>query len=1165
MPAKFSDRNNFYPTIVIHIEIKTHKFMENKLILKYSPKLRGKQLKRLLLTMKLTVILSLFAVINLTANVYSQNKKISIQVEDIQLRDLFREIENNSEYAFFFNDQYSQLESTVSLEIKNENIENILERVLENTLLDYKIMDNNFVVIIAKESLQGIKVQGLVTDAEGEPLPGVNVIEKGTTNGVVSDVDGNYSITVESGDAVLVFSFVGYLSEEIYVGDKTSINLTLIPAIEALEEVVVVGYGVQKKSLVSGSIAKVDRIELQKTSDLRIEQALQGRTAGVMIMNNSGQPGDNLTIRIRGVGTHHDPDPLFLVDGLPMEKESLDYLNPADVESVEILKDASSAAIYGTRGANGVILITTKQGQKGEKFRVTYDGYYCLQNPWRKLDMLNASEYIELFNEANENDGKSNPLFSQQAVDTMTWDTDWQDEMYYYNAPKQSHTISINGGGENSTYSSSLSYFSQDGIIAKGKSNFERITFRLNSTQEIGRLKFGGNLNFVDIRKKGIDANNQFGIGINQAINMPPIVPVKFDNGIFATPNDFNISIQEITNPIALLYYINRAERTNKVLGNIYADLEIVKGLVLRTNFGTEFAYVNQDEYVPVYFIDATHRNDSRDEASDYVTKEIHKYIRWNWDNTLNYTFSIQKHNISALIGMTSFKEWDERLFARNNNLIFDDFQHAYLDNALNAENVHPPRNDYQEHTLASYFGRLNYNYEEKYLFEAVLRIDGSSRFGSAQRYAKFPAFSGGWVISRENFFPRSDLLNFLKLRASWGQNGSENIPNFRYVGLMTDNVRYYFGDDKMMYNGIRPEFVSNAGLKWETSEQLDIGLDLAFLSNRFTFTVDYYNKETKDWLISAPAPVVLGNNPPYVNGGSVRNNGMEFELGYKNRLTEDLFINILLTASTNKSEVLDIPNEDKELMGGTGVHGQGDIIRMEVGSPMGYFYGYKTDGIFQTQEEIDAYVAPDSTLIQRVAKPGDFKFIDLDTAAPYGIFGSDRTNIGNPYPKFITGMSFTVEFKGFDLYMFWYSALGHQIYMANRRSDLKYSNFAAEALNRFHEGSPSYDFPRITVSDGNGTYKKPSDFYVKDADFVRLKKITLGYTLPEKITNILKISNLRVYISSENLLTFTKYPGMEVEVGGTPLGEGGTNPIGVDHGIYPHSLTILGGVQIGF
>jgi TonB-linked SusC/RagA family outer membrane protein len=1137
--------------------------MKNKLILRFFSIPRGNQLKRLLLTMKLTVFLSLLAVINLTASVYSQNKKISIQVENIQLRDLFREIENNSEYAFFFNDQYSQLENKVSVETKNEKIENILERVLENTQLDYKILDNNFVVIIAKESLQEIKVQGQVTDAEGEPLPGVNVIEKGTTNGVVTDTDGNYTINVESGDAVLVFSFIGYLSEEVLVGTQSSINLTLIPSIEALEEVVVVGYGVQKKSLVSGSIAKVDRTELQKTSDLRIEQALQGRTAGVMIMNNSGQPGDNLTIRIRGVGTHHDPDPLFLVDGLPMEKEGLDYLNPSDVESIEILKDASSAAIYGTRGANGVILITTKQGKKGEKFKVTYDGYYCLQNPWRKLDMLNASEYIELFNEAFENDGKSNPLYAQEAIDTMIWDTDWQDEMYYYNAPKQSHTISINGGGEHSAYSSSLSYFSQDGIIAKGKSNFERITFRLNSTQEIGRLNFGSNLNFVDIRKKGIDANNQFGVGINQAINMPPIVPVRFANGNFATPNDFNISLQEITNPIALLYYINRAERTNKVLGNVHADLEILKGLVLRTNFGSEFAYVNQDEYVPVYYIDPTHRNNALGESSDYVTKRVHKYIRWNWDNTLNYAFSIQNHNISALIGMTSFKEWDEPLYARNNDLIFDDFEHAYLDNAVNAENIQPPQNDYQEHTLASYFGRLNYNYGEKYLFEAVLRIDGSSRFGSAQRYAKFPAFSGGWVISRENFFPQNDVLNFLKLRASWGQNGSENIPNFRYVGLMTDDVRYYFGDDKVMYNGIRPEFVSNAGLKWETSEQLDFGMDMAFLSNRFTFTVDYYNKETKDWLIEAPAPLILGNNPPYVNGGSVRNNGMEFELGYKNRLTKDLFLGIILTASTNKSKVLDIPNEDKELMGGSGVHGQGDIIRMEVGSPMGYFYGCKTDGIFQTQEEIDAYIAPDSTLIQRVAKPGDLKFLDLDTIP--GIAGGDRTNIGNPYPKFIAGASFTVEFKGFDLYMFWYSALGHQIYMANRRSDLKYSNFMAEALDRWHGEGTSYEFPRITVSDGNGTYKKASDFYVKDADFLRLKKITLGYTLPEKITNFLKISNLRLYVSSENCLTLTKYPGMEVEVGGTPLGEGGTNPIGVDHGIYPHSFTILGGVQIGF
>jgi TonB-linked SusC/RagA family outer membrane protein len=1130
--------------------------MKNKLILKFFSILGLKQLKRLILIMKLTTLLSLLAVINLTASVYSQDKEISIQAENIQLRDLFREIENNSEYAFFFNDQYSQLENKVTVKTENERIENILDRVLESTSLGYKILDNNFVVIIAKESMQEIKVQGVVTDVDGDPLPGVNVIEKGTMNGTITDENGNYSINVESADAVLVFSFIGYLSEEMLVGTQTSIDVSLIQSIEALEEVVVIGYGIQKKSVVTGAIAKVGSDIIERSNDLRIEQVLQGRTAGVMIMSNSGQPGDNLTIRIRGVGTNSNPDPLFLVDGLPLQKEGLDYLNPTDVESVEVLKDASAAAIYGTRGANGVILITTKQGKVGRKPEISYEGYYCVQNPWRKMDMLNASQYIDIINEAGVNDGRS-PFFSDAVIDTMHYDTDWQDEMFYDNAPKMSHRISVSGGSEKSAYYSSLSYYSQDGLIAEGKSNFKRLNYRINSTHELGRLTVTNNLNVVSINKKGVDANNMYGFtGINQAMNMPPIVPVKYGDGSWAVPTDYGVGIQEITNPIAMLDVLNRTEKTNKILGNVAADLRIIKGLVFRTNFSAEYAYVTNDEYVPAYSIDATHRNYARGDSSDFVTKEIHKYMRWNLDNTLSYTKTLGNHNMTALIGMTRFKEWDEGVYGKRYTIIFDDFEHAYLDNGISLDMAATGK--YAEHTLASTFARLNYNYKEKYLLEGVLRIDGSSRFGSASRYGKFPAVSAGWVISREGFFPANDVVNFLKIRASWGKNGSENIPDFRFIGLMSNDKRYYFGDTKTMYNGILPTFISNAGLKWEASEQLDFGVDMALLSSRLTFAFDFYNKKTKDWLIQAPAPDLLGNNPPWVNGGDVQNRGIEMELGYKNNITKNLYINILLTGATNKNEVLDIPNVAHVLQGGSAVHGQGNVLRAEVGTPMGFFYGYETAGIIQTEEQLE-----EVKLIQKAAKLGDFIFVDSNNDSTINDF--DKTNIGNPYPKITAGCNITIGWKGFDLYMFWYSALGHQIIMATRRSDLKYVNFTTDVMDRWHGEGTSYDEPRVSISDGNGNYKKFSDYFVKDADFLRLKAITLGYTVPAKLTNAIKVSKLRFYVSSENLLTFTKYPGMEVEVGGTPFGAQSTNPIGVDHGIYPQAKTYLAGVNIVF
>ncbi len=1005
---------------------------------------------------------------------------------------------------------------------------------------------------------QEILVTGnIITANNDESLPGVNIIEKNTENGTVSDVDGNYSITVTDQNSVLVFSFVGYLTEEIEVGDQTKIDMVLVPELLGLDEVVVVGYGIQKKSVVTGAIAKVSTDILDRSSDLRIEQVLQGRTAGVMIMNNSGQPGENLTIRIRGVGTNSNPDPLFLVDGLPMEKEGLDYLNPSDVESVEVLKDASSAAIYGTRGANGVILITTKQGKIGKKPEVSYEGYYSVQNPWRKMDMLNASQYIDIINEAGENDGRVTPYFTDAAIDTMHYDTDWQDEMFYKNAPKMSHKITVSGGSEKSSYLTSIAYFSQDGLVAEGKSNFKRLNYRINSTHELGRLTVTNNLNVVSINKRGVDANNQYGFtGINQAMNMPPIVPVKYNDGSWGVPVDYGVGVQEITNPIAMLDVLNRTEKTNKILGNVSVDLRIIKGLVFRTNFGAEYSYVTNDQYVPVYFIDATHRNNARGDSSDYVTKEIHRYMRWNLDNTLSYTKSIGDHNITALIGMTRFKEWDEGVYGKRYTLIFDDFEHAYLDNAISLDQETSGK--FVEHTLASTFARLNYNYKEKYLLEGVMRIDGSSRFGSANRYAKFPAISAGWVISREGFFPSNDVLNFMKIRASWGKNGSENIPDFRFIGLMSNDKRYYFGDTKTMYNGILPTFISNAGLKWEASEQLDIGADMGLLSNRLTFTIDFYNKKTKDWLIQAPAPDLLGNNPPWINGGDVQNRGIEIELGYKNNITRNLFMSIVFTAATNKSEVLDIPNVGHVLKGGSAVHGQGDVLRAEVGTPMGYFYGYKTAGIIQDEEQL-----AEVQVWQKAAKLGDLIFVDSN--GDNRINDYDKTDIGNPYPKITSGCNITFAWKGIDLYMFWYSALGHQIIMANRRSDLKYVNFTTDVLDRWHGEGTSTDEPRVSIADNNGNYKKFSDYYVKDADFLRLKSVTLGYTVPVKLTNAIKISKLRFYVSSENLLTFTKYPGMEVEVGGTPFGADGTNPIGVDHGIYPQAKTYLAGVNIVF
>ncbi|MGK7397468.1 MAG: SusC/RagA family TonB-linked outer membrane protein [Candidatus Cyclobacteriaceae bacterium M3_2C_046] len=1001
-----------------------------------------------------------------------------------------------------------------------------------------------------KQDLQEVTVSGKVTSETGEELPGVNVVEKGTTNGTVTDVFGNYTLTV-SDDATLVYSSVGYTSEEIQVGNQSEINVTMIEDVKQLEELVVVGYGTQKKSLVTGSISKISAEDLDQGKNLRVEQALQGKSAGVLIMNNSGQPGSNVTVRIRGVGTNGDPDPLFIVDGLPMEKEGIDYLNPSDIESIEILKDAASTAIYGTRGANGVVLISTKKGKKGQDFQVTYDGYYGVQSPWRELDMLNTEQYIDVINEAALNAGQ--PVrFPQSMTDTLTANTDWQDQMFYQGAPKTSHTLSFTGGSENSSYSSSLSYYSQDGIVAEGNSKFERFTYRLNTLRSFGKLDIGSNLTFANINRKGISPNDMFaGTSLIQALNMPPIVPVQFDNGTWATPEDFGIGIQEITNPIAMLSYLQSNSITNKVIGNVYGEYSILDNLKLRSSFGTEYAFVNNNEYFPQYYLDATHNTNI-----DQIQKVSNKYVRWNLDNTLTYNNTFGLHNLSVMLGNTLFKETAETVAGRKGDVVLDGLDYAYLDNAQDPESAQA-WGGFSEHTLMSYFGRVNYSFDDKYMMTAILRADGSSRFGPNNKFGYFPALSAGWVLSRENFLQNLPQISFLKLRASWGQNGSENISNFAYVSQISTGNIYYFGLDEMQFNGAKPSRIANPNLRWETSQQVDIGFDLGLWDDKLTMTVDWYNKTTKDWLVTAPAPLMVGNSAPIINGGEITNKGIELELGYKTRVNEDLSFDLRLTSAYNKNEVQDIENTEKVLSGGEGGFGQAGILRAEVGKPMGYFYGYKTDGIFQSEDQVSQYVNEEGDLIQPNAAPGDFKFVDLNGDGK--LSDKDRTMLGNPYPDLTSGFNFTMNWKGFDFNMFWYGAIGHQIWMGTRRYDMNYTNYTTDVLNRWTEQNPVNDYPRVTLADLNQNWKRPSEFFVEDADYLRLRNITLGYTLPASLTDNIRLGKIKVYITAENLLTFTKYPGLEPEIGG------GVFDIGIDQGIYPNATTLIGGLNVTF
>ncbi len=1004
---------------------------------------------------------------------------------------------------------------------------------------------------------QEITLKGVVTAAEdGQPLPGVSIVEKGTTNGTVTDLSGQYELVVPS-DAVIQYSFIGMEKQEIPVNGRTEINVVLENTAFDVDEVVVVGYGVQKKSLVTGAISKVDSEELSKGANLKVTQALQGKTAGVVITNNSGQPGDFVSVRIRGTGTNGNPEPLYIVDGLPMSGEGIDFLNPSDIESVEVLKDAAASSIYGARGANGVVLITTKSGEKGEDFTLSYDGYYGIQNPWKKISMLDKDDYVMLINEAALNAGQDYK-FPPATVAELKWNTDWQDEMFYYNAPKQNHSFSLTGGTEKSTYSSSLSYFKQDGIVAKGNSEFDRLTFRLNTTTDLDFVVIGSNINYAKLTNKGIAANDQYaGSSLIQALNTPPIVPVQYEDGTYGTPSDFGIGMQEITNPIAMLNYSNSNTVTNKLIGGLFAEFDFgelysaLDGLKFKSSYGMEFSLVDNAGYTPLYNLDPTHNT-----IVDRANKSMDKYNRWNIENVLTYDKTIDNHHFTALAGHAAFRYWYQNVGGSKADLIFDDFEYAYIDNAQD------PESDivfggFEENTLLSYFGRINYDYMNRYMLTAVLRMDGSSRFGPENKFGYFPSVSAGWVLSEESFMDfMKPAIDFMKLRVSWGQNGNEDIGNFRYTSVMSTGAIYYFGENKKQYNGAQPSRIANPRLKWETSEQTNVGLDLGLIENKMRIGLDYYNKKTIDWLVDAPAPLMVGNTPPTINGGSVKNEGFEAEIGYLDNIGKFSF-NISLNGAYNKNEVLDIQNEEKRLTGGTGGHGQDDILVAEVGLPLGYFYGYETAGLFQNEAEVNAHTGPEGELVQPNAVPGDIRFVDQNGDG--ALDDNDRINLGNPYPDFTGGLNISMDYAGFDLSFLLYAAIGQEIWDATRRYDLNFTNYRSEYLNRWTgEGTTNF-YPRVTLNDANNNWKTPSDFFVKDADFLRMRNITLGYTLPQKVTNYLKIDRVRLYVSGENLLTFTDYPGYDPEIGG------GVFASGIDQGIYPQARTLLGGVNITF
>lgn len=1035
-------------------------------------------------------------------------------------------------------------------------------------------------------SAQNKNVRGVVTDSAGEPLVGINILEVGTVNGTVSDINGNFSFTVSEG-AILRFSFVGYKTLEMPA--SSDMNVVISEDQRLLDEFVVIGYGVQKKSVVTAAISSVKSSDFEKMTPTRIENVLNGQVSGVSMTQNSGQPGSDLAVRIRGVGTTGDNSPLFIVDGMAVDG-GIKNLNPADIASVEILKDAASAAVYGTRGGNGVILITTKKGHEG-KPKIIYEMNLGWQNPWRKIPVLNTEQYMVIQNELNLNNGEGLSFTSQDIADARSGiipNTNWQDVAFNKNAPVTNHQVSIMGGSAKGSYYLSLGRFNQDGILGGNYdvSNYDRWTIRSNNDYEIfnaenersflNKIKVGINTTYSHANSIGIENNSVFGSVLASAIALPPYLEPYLDaeagkallaehpaalvyKGRVLTPSPADF--QEIRNPLAIYIRPDKSfNEEDKFIGNIWGELSILPKLVFRSNFGYDLALWGNNGYRFPFFqsynvqglqSELTNNTQAWDEMNRSFTRQI--------ENTLTYDWQYIKHSVTLMAGQSARDYKRRALQGRGYDLKAYDENLAIINNAQKDISTGGRiSNGWTEvSALASYFGRISYNFAERYMFQATVRRDGSYIFGDKNKWGTFPSFSLGWNIWNEPYFEsiKPDWWDIFKLRGSWGINGSNRIEAWAYMSLMESGLNYYFGEgsDEALYYGISSGRLPNPYIHWEESKQTDIGGDFGFFRNALTFSFDWFTKRTVDMLHdAATVPDYVGQSPPRVNAGIVDNTGIEMELGYRFSPAKDLNIGIKANASWTKNTIVDFGNASGENgEGGIGAAGIADFIYQRNDFPNPFFYGFVTDGIIQTQDEANKYNATYGAK----AVPGDVRFKDINRDNV--IDDNDRKMIGKPVPDWVYGFTLTADYKGFDFYIFFQGIYGCEIFDISRRTDIPKGNLPAWIMDRWTGAGTSNKYPRLVSGEENQNWRI-SDLYIKDGSFARLKNIQLGYTIPNNITRIASIEKFRLWVGAENLFTFTKYEGFDPEIGSGQLGVSMM-------GNYPVARTINCGIGITF
>ncbi|TLX76223.1 TonB-dependent receptor [Labilibacter sediminis] len=1129
--------------------------------------------------MKISMFLLTVCLLQVSAiGSYGQNATLTVKMGETTVGEVLEVIQEKIEFKIAFSSEYVDLNRKVDADFDNEPLADVLSELFDKTNVGFKVLDEQIILYDVTSQQAKYTVSGNVTDIQGEPIPGVTVIVKGTTTGTITDAGGNYELEFSASNPVLEFSFIGFKTKEVSVGDRRIINVKLEPDVIGLDEVVAVGYGVQNKRDVTTSIASIKAEDMQDLAVSGFDQALAGKMAGVQVLQTSGEPGAALTIKVRGTGSiTAGSDPLYVIDGIPADRgsQAIELVSVDDIESIEVLKDASASAIYGSRGSNGVVIITTKTGKVG-KMKVSYDVSFGLQEASKTIDMLDAYEYAKLSRDGHNNaylDAVPNgSVDDPNEVRSEGWmktppellpylegqpgltNTDWQDEIFR-TAPLTKHTLSFSGGSENVKYFISGNYFDQKGIIIN--SDYKRYGARLNLDATFNKLKVGIKFSPSLTSENVVNASGPFfqqGI-VASALGYSPTWPVynedgsyNFDgNGYWRVGTDYQHN--EIINPVALANLEENEVHHANVIGNAYLEYELIEGLKYKLSAGTTFNHYHADYYRPSTL--PTRGWKYYNQPSNPIARASSTYyINWILEHTLNYAKKFGNHNLKGLAGFSSQKNY------RNNHRVEATNFPNDLVHTLGAGTVTDGTSGISEWSLMSILGRIQYDFKGKYLVSAAIRTDGSSRFGENNKWGYFPSASTGWRVTEEDFMNNINAISNLKLRASYGLTGNFSIGNYEHISRVSeDNYILGVGDGQSV-NGLKPSSVNNSDLGWEKTAMLDIGLDIGLFKDRINLEADWYNSNTSDLLLNVPVPHTTGFGSARQNIGKVNNTGWEFTLTTRNKIGK-VDWTASMNFSTNKNEVKELGPENAPIITTAGT-GHAYFIT-KVGEPIGSYYLLVQDGVFKNQEELDKYPHFDNTQV------GDFRFVDIDKDGTIDK-NNDRTIVGNYAPDFTYGFSSNFKYKGVDLSFNIQGSQGGEILHLLRRYNYNMEgnfNNSTVALNRWvSEANPGDGNTNRANRKSKGNNGRTSTWHIEDGSYIRLQSVTLGYTLPTSLSSKIKIDKARIYITGQNLLTITDYTGYNPEVN---LYDNSSLTPGVDYGTYPLPRTVTMGLNINF